>query len=88
MNAFHRHTFVCLDCMEVQRRGMVDARQNEYQLNCTCSKCNRSMMLLSYRIRVPRKSKKKWDEFRLFLMENEHYRKRYAEIVGDGHELR
>jgi hypothetical protein len=40
------------------------------------------MMLLSYRIRVPRKSKKKWDEFRLFLMENEHYRKRYAEIVG------
>jgi hypothetical protein len=51
--------YVCFDCMLSRRRPYAPGNEP-----VQCSSCHKPMEHLSYRIRIPRKDRKKWDEFR------------------------
>lgn len=49
-----KNSSVCFDCMEVNRS----------LFNGNCSKCGKPMISLNSKMRVPKKRRKDWDEFK------------------------
>lgn len=72
----HRDTCVCFNCMTSCRsiNGMTRI----------CPKCQKEMITLSHKIRIPIKDKKLWNKFKIFLMQyNDYYKNKIIEIYGE-----
>ena len=54
-----KHTYICYPCMETRRAEPYQA--------CRCPKCGNPMIHLHYKIRVPKKKRKLWIEFKEWL---------------------
>lgn len=66
-------TFICFECME-SRRSTIFA-------NPHCPLCQKSMIRLGYKIRIPKKDRKLWNEFGKWLKEmNPYYKELLKEV--------
>lgn len=53
------HTYVCFNCME--------SRRSSPKSIVYCPKCRNTMIELSYKIMIPKRRRKLWDEFKSWL---------------------
>lgn len=70
MSTTHKHTAICPKCKITKR----------CESGVRCHRCQNEMIVLSYRIRVPKR--KKWSEFLDFLSELNPYYKSKIENYG------
>lgn len=72
----HCETSICFNCMLSCRSMYITTR--------ICPKCQREMITLSDRIRIPKRNRKLWDKFKIFLSNyNDYYKNKIVEILNE-----
>lgn len=73
------HNFVCIDCETVKRHNC------RTDMVCICTNCNRPMVSIGHKMRVPKKNR--WKAFKKMLMEKNWFNER-TELIRNGENLK
>ena len=75
----HRLTHVCFPCMKSRRAGLGTGP--------VCPKCNKPMIRLHYRVRIPKQKPRLWKEFFKWLTDNYPYYRKWRAADGSYKEV-